>query len=103
MKNAKRNGKKHMPPHSVVERFFYLAKATRGEIDLVRETATGFFIGWDLGGEGQPAPGEHRAQTLVATRTDQAIERHGGKMVEARAQLHTRRPCVASKALQATL
>ncbi len=25
MKHAKRNGKKHMPPHSVVELFFYLA------------------------------------------------------------------------------
>jgi hypothetical protein len=31
MKNAKRNGKKHIPPNDVVERFFYASKATRGE------------------------------------------------------------------------
>ena len=38
--------------------------------------------------KGQSTPGQNRAQTLVATRTDQAIESHGGEMVEARAQLH---------------
>jgi len=67
----------------------HTAADNRRQIDLVRETATGLFIGRKLGGEGQPAPGEHRAQTLVATRTDQAIEGHGGEMVEDRAQLQT--------------
>jgi hypothetical protein len=69
-----------MPEHTAAD--------NRRQIDLVHETATALFIGWKLGGEGQLAPGEHRAQTLVATRTDQAIESHGGEMVEARAQLH---------------
>jgi hypothetical protein len=31
MKNAKKNGKQHIPPHDVVERFFCSSKATRGE------------------------------------------------------------------------
>ena len=31
MKNDKRNGKKHIPPHDVVERLFCSSKATRGE------------------------------------------------------------------------
>jgi len=31
MKNEKRNGKKHMPPNDVVERFFCASKAARGE------------------------------------------------------------------------
>ncbi len=70
-----------MPEHTAAD--------NRKQTDLVRETATGLFIGRKLGGEGQPAPGEHRDQTLGATRTDQAIEGHGGEMVEDRAQLQT--------------
>ena len=31
MKNDKRNGKKHIPPHDVVERLFCSSKATRSE------------------------------------------------------------------------
>jgi hypothetical protein len=52
-----------------------------GEIDLVGETATGLFIGPNIGGEWQPTPGEHRDQTLAIKRTDEAIERHGRDMV----------------------
>jgi len=69
-----------MPEHTAAD--------NRRQTDLVRETAIGLFIGQKLGGEGQPAPGEHRDQTLVATRTDQAIEDHG-EMVEDRARLQT--------------
>jgi hypothetical protein len=34
-------------------------------------------IGQDIGGQGQPTPGEHRHHTVMAERTEQAIERHG--------------------------
>ena len=39
--------------------------------------------------ERQSTPGEHRDQTVVAERTDEAVERHGRDMVEHRAQLQT--------------
>src|SRR6266481_2180363 len=57
------------------------------EIDLVSETATVLLVGQEIHGEGQTVPGEHRHQTLVAKRTDQAIERHRGDMPDDRTQL----------------
>src|SRR5262249_10176894 len=43
-------------------------------------------------GQGQPTPRQHSHQTVVAKRTDEAIEGHGGEMVEDRAQLQTESP-----------
>jgi len=73
---------------NVAQMLEHTAADNRRQTDLVRETAIELFIGQKLGGEGQPAPGEHRDQTLVATRTDQGIEDHG-EMVEDRARLQT--------------
>src|SRR5215217_4331172 len=61
----------------------------RGQIGLLGETVTVLYIGQQIGGQGQLTPGEHRDQTVVAKRTDQAIEGHGGDMVEDRAQFQT--------------
>ena len=36
-----------------------------------------------------PTPGQHGHQTVVAKRTDEAVERHGGEMGEHGAQLQT--------------
>ena len=47
------------------------------------------FIGQEIGGQGQPTPREHRHQTLVAERTDQAIEGHRRDMADHRAQFQT--------------
>ena len=46
-------------------------------------------IGQEIDRQWQPTPGQHRDQTLVAKRTDQAIEGHGRDMIEHRAQLQT--------------
>jgi hypothetical protein len=48
-----------------------------------------FFIDQEIDGQGQATPGEHRHQTLVAERTDQAIGGHGGDMAEHGTQFHT--------------
>src|SRR5262249_31187628 len=37
----------------------------------------------------QPTAGQHGHETVVATRTDEAVERHGGEMVEHGAPLQT--------------
>ena len=34
-------------------------------------------VGQEVGGQRQPTPRQHRHQTLVAERTDQALEGHG--------------------------
>ena len=41
----------------------------------------------EVGGQGQPTPGEHRHQTVLAKHADQAIERHGRDMADERAPL----------------
>jgi len=65
------------------------ATDNRGKIHLLGETVTVFFIDQDIGGQGQTTPGEHRDQTLVAKRADQAIEGHRGDMADHRAPLQT--------------
>jgi hypothetical protein len=42
-----------------------------------------------IDGQRQPTPGQPRDQTLAAKRTDQAIEGHGGEMVDDCAQFQT--------------
>ena len=74
-------GVAQMPEHAATD--------NRGQIHLLRETAAVLFIGQEIDGQGQPTPGQHGDQTLVAKRTDEAIERHGRDMVEHRAQLQT--------------
>jgi len=46
MKNAKRNGKKHIPPNDVVERFFYASKPTRGneQIPILLQPSLAFAL-----------------------------------------------------------
>ena len=61
----------------------------RGQIDFGGETAAMLFIRQKIGGQGQPTPRQHRHQPLVAKRTHQAIEGHGGDMADHRAQFHT--------------
>ena len=57
-----------MPEHTTTD--------NRGQIHLVGETVTMLLIGEEIGGERQATPGQHGDQTLVAERTDQAIEGH---------------------------
>src|SRR5262249_13538371 len=58
-----------MPDHAVTD--------NRGQIDLLRETATMLLVGQDRDRQWQPAPGQHRHQTLVAQGAEQAVECHG--------------------------
>jgi hypothetical protein len=73
-----------MPEHAATD--------NRGQIHLLRETVAVFFVGQKIGGEGEPTPGEHRHQTLVAERTDEAIKGHRGDMADHGAQLQTQAP-----------
>ena len=59
------------------------------QIHLLRETAAMFFVGQDIDGQRQPTPGQHGDETLAPKRADQAVEGHGGDMVEHGAQLQT--------------
>ena len=70
-----------MPDHPATD--------NRGQIHLLGETVAVLLIGQEIDGQRQPTPGQHGHQTLVAERTDQAIERHRGDMVEHRTQLQT--------------
>jgi len=65
------------------------AAGDRGHIDLVGQTAAVLFIDQARAGQGQATPGEHRHQTRVAERTDQAIDGHGGAMAEHGTPCHT--------------
>ena len=60
-----------------------------GEIHLRSESAAMLFVGQERDRQRQPTPGQHGHQTLVATHTDEAVERHGGEMVEHGAQRQT--------------
>jgi hypothetical protein len=51
-----------------------------------------FFIGQDIGGQGQATPGEHGDQTVLPQRTDETVERHGRDMMDHGAQLQTEAP-----------
>ena len=59
----------------------------RGQIDPVGETATVFFIGQDIRRQRQATASQHRDEAVLAKRTDQAIEGHGGEVADGRAQL----------------
>ena len=67
-----------MPEHSTAD--------NRGQIDLVRQTATVLFIGQKIGGERQPTLGEDRHETVAAKRTNETIERHRRNMANDSAQ-----------------
>ena len=68
-----------MPEHPATD--------NRGQIDLGSETAAVLLIRQEIHGQRQPTPGEHRDQTVVAERTDEAIERHRRDVIEHRTQL----------------
>jgi hypothetical protein len=70
-----------MPQHT--------APDDRGEIHFLCQTAAMFFIGQEIDRQRQPTPGQHCHQTVVAKRTDEAVECHGGDMVEHGTQLQT--------------
>jgi hypothetical protein len=70
----------------------HLAAGGRGEIHLLGETLTVLFIRQDIHRERQPTPGEDCHETVVAERTDEAVERHGREMIEHCAQLQTEPP-----------
>src|SRR5919108_493654 len=59
----------------------------RGHIDLARETAAVLLIRQDIRGPGEPTPRQARPQTVVAERTDQAIERQRREVIEHRTPL----------------
>ncbi|MGE3542191.1 MAG: hypothetical protein AB7N91_32850 [Candidatus Tectimicrobiota bacterium] len=61
----------------------------RGQGRLGGETMGVLLIRSEVGGQAQSTPGEHRDQTVVAQRTDETIERHGGKMADHRADFQT--------------
>ena len=61
----------------------------RGQIHLVGQTMAVLFIGQEIDGQWEATPGQHRHQALLPKGTDHAIERHGGDMIEHRAQLQT--------------
>ncbi len=49
MKNDKRNGKKHIPPHDVVERLFCSSKATRSEdVQVEHPVCCGYSLVFDF-------------------------------------------------------
>src|ERR671932_558448 len=47
------------------------------------------FVSQEIDGQWQTTPGQHGDRTLVAQRTDQTIEGHGGDMPNDRTQLQT--------------
>ena len=61
----------------------------RGEIHFVSETMRVLLIGQEIDRQRQPTPGQYGDETLAAKRADEAIEGHGGDMVEDGTQLQT--------------
>ncbi len=70
-----------MPEHATID--------NGGQIHLLGETVTVLLIGEDIDGQWHATSGQHAHQALVTQRTYQAIERHGGDMIEDRAQFQT--------------
>src|SRR6266446_3025709 len=65
----------------------YPATDNRGQVDLLGETVTVLLVSQEIGGQRQPTPRQDRDQTVLTEGTDQTVERHGGEMVEDRAQI----------------
>jgi hypothetical protein len=61
----------------------------RGELHLLGATAAVLLVGPDRDRQRQPTPGQHGHQSVVAQRTDEAVERHGRERVEHGAPLQT--------------
>src|SRR4029434_7572112 len=61
-----------MPDHAATD--------NRGEIHLVGETVTVLFVGQEVDRQWETASGQYRHQTVVAKRTDEAIEGHWRNM-----------------------
>ena len=57
-----------------------------GEIHLRGETTAVLFIRQDIDRQRQPTSREYRHHTLLPQGTDQAVERHGGDVIQHRAQ-----------------
>ncbi len=70
-----------MPEHPAID--------NRREIHLCGETAAVLLIGQKIDRQRQPTAGQHGHETVVAKRTDKAVERHGGEVIEHGAQLQT--------------
>src|SRR5262252_8756086 len=70
-----------MPEHTAAD--------NRREIPLGGETAAVLLIGQKIDRQRQPTAGQHGHETVVATRTDEAVERHRRDMIEHGAQLQT--------------
>jgi hypothetical protein len=68
-----------MPDHAATD--------DRGEVHFLGETVAVLLIGEEIDGQGQPTPGQHRHETLMAECTDQPIEGHRRDMADDRAQL----------------
>jgi hypothetical protein len=74
-------GVAQMPDHAAMD--------NHGQVDFVGQTVAMFFIGEDIGGQGQTTPRQHRHQPLMAQGTDQAIYRHRGDMADDCTELQT--------------
>src|SRR2546427_328549 len=70
-----------MPEHPATD--------NRGQIHLLRETATVLLVGQEVDRQWQPTAGQYRDQTVLTQRTDETVERHGRDMMNHRAQLQT--------------
>jgi hypothetical protein len=53
------------------------------------ETVVVLFIDQEIGGQGEPTPGEHDHESLASECTNEAKERHGGDMTDDRAEFQT--------------
>ena len=59
------------------------------QVDFVCQTRAVLLIGEEIDGQWQTTPGQDRHQTVVAERTDQAIERHRREVADHRAPFQT--------------
>jgi hypothetical protein len=66
---------------------YHTAADNRGQIHFVSEQVTMLLVGQEVRGQGQPAPRQHRHQSLMAQGPHQAIQGHRGEMVKHRNRL----------------
>jgi hypothetical protein len=75
--------------HRVPQMPHHTATDNRGQIDLLSETATVLFVSQEIDWQGQPTPGQDGHQTVVAERTDEAVECHRRDVADHRAPFQT--------------
>jgi len=67
----------------------HAAMDNRGEIHFIAQTVAMLFVSQERDGQWETTPGQHGDQTLVAKRTDEAVECHGREMADDGTQCQT--------------